>query len=55
MIAICITVYLVLGLTFIASLALAASRPTPQTTHAPQVQIAETNFEADEVALHDAA
>jgi hypothetical protein len=55
MIAICITVYLFLGLTFIASLAVAASRPVPQVTNAPQVQVAETQFKAEELALHDAA
>jgi hypothetical protein len=53
MIAIFVTIYLLLGLTFVASLAIAASRPTPQADNSPAMPIAETNFEANE--LHDAA
>jgi hypothetical protein len=52
-IAICL--YFFLGLTFIASLAVAASRPAPQVTNAPQMQMAQTNFKADEMEWHDAA
>ena len=57
MIAILLTVYFVLGLLFIAALAFAASRRTPQVTNEmmPCLVQSETNFNSADIEYHNAA
>lgn len=56
MIAICLAIYLFLGLVFIGSLALAASRPAPEhaTVHANSNEI-PAQFDSAEAPLRNAA